>query len=94
MGGRIGEVLRRDPQIRKVRDGSGADPECDGSLGVAVLEIVDQQRRLSGIVDEEARPGPLHVDLYPGPLARHQIDIGLVLLGVFLAEAEPWKLGE
>jgi hypothetical protein len=36
----------------------------------------------------------LDLDFHPGPPAWDQIDIGLVFLGVFLAKAEPRKLGE
>src|SRR5689334_11204355 len=84
---RIYLTSRGDLEAGEVSLGARSDPECDAAFGIAQFEVVDDQARLVGSVDVEARFGSIDDDLVTGPDAGLEIHIGLVFLGRFLAEA-------
>ncbi len=72
--------------------GAGAhiEPQRDGSLGVRPgLEVVHDERRLRLPVHAKRRPRPVNLDSDRGPLPRHEVDVGLVLLGALGPQTKP-----
>ena len=67
------------------------DPERNSTIRRGFFEIVDNQRRLLGAVDEELGSRSTHLNLELSPLTRHQVDIGLVFARAFTPELIPWE---
>src|SRR5687768_4536054 len=84
--------LRLYAEIRKKTFGAGPDPQSDSAFAGAKLEIVDHERWLWRIVNEQSRGRSNDDDAQAGPDAWFEIDIRLVLFRKLLAHARPRKI--
>src|SRR5262245_12412203 len=73
-----------------MRDRPAVDPQRDGAFSAgAGLQVVHDQGRLWLPMDEEPRLFALNFDPYPGPLARFEVHVRLILAWRLLPEPEP-----
>src|SRR3954453_4783827 len=68
-------LVRGHAQVAEVRLGAGADPQTDAAAGRTAFEVVHDQRRLRGAVDEQPRANA--ADLDPDVRPRAALEIGV-----------------
>src|ERR1051326_5005173 len=86
-------ALRRHLEVCEVGDGADAAPERDGARRARLLQVVDEECRLLRSVHEELRLVARHHDLHFRPLARNDVNIGLVFARRLNTQFLPWEPG-
>src|SRR5215472_2406121 len=80
-------------QLRKMCNGSHADPKGDGAVYGWLLKVVHDESGLLRSVDVEPRARSSNLDFYLRPLPGDQIHVGLVLSGALGPELFPPESG-
>ena len=81
-------------QIGKIAFGPDIDPEADPAGKVrTVFEIIDDEDRLAGIVDEEAGLATLNLDSHGDPFIKPDVDVRLILTRRFFAQSVKLEIG-
>jgi len=84
---------RADAQLREKRLRTDADPEPDLTARDAVLQVVYDQDRLRGAVDEQPRADPADLDSQVSPDTRLEVHVRFVNARGLLAQAVEFESG-
>ena len=72
-------TLVADFEIAEVANRAGTHPESNSAFGVALLQVVDDQRRLLRSMDKQACLVTPYLNLHLCPFAGYEVHVGFVL---------------